>query len=186
MRDHKVLFLQIPGGSLPLWDGPVFWNDILKIGIGPIVCGYKHDRFVHWMSLVLGIVVVSRTFQGFKYFHSSRSMEILKICQYWKHRNLKMVVIINSKLIYVSSQKCLYAFMYVCIYECMHTYMLHVCSQTCMMVWMASACKYVCIYVYKQAWLSVCKYVCVCMYVCIQTCIRVYIYIYIYICRHVY
>ena len=46
MGDCKVLFLQIPGGTRPSQAGPMFEYDILKIGIGPVVCGYKHDRCI--------------------------------------------------------------------------------------------------------------------------------------------
>ena len=53
MRDYEVLFLQIPSATRPSQAGSVFGNDIVKVGIDHIVCGYKHNGFP-WVSLVLG------------------------------------------------------------------------------------------------------------------------------------
>ena len=52
MRDHKVPFLQISGGNRPSQTGPVFENDILKIGIGAIGYGNQHNWCFMWVSLV--------------------------------------------------------------------------------------------------------------------------------------
>ena len=59
MRDGKVLFLQIPGAMRPAQARPVIGNDILKLEIDPIVCGYKHDRYVPLDIFSLGVAVVS-------------------------------------------------------------------------------------------------------------------------------
>ena len=46
MGDHGVLFLQIPHGTRPSYIGPLFQNDIVKIGIAPILCGHRHKGHV--------------------------------------------------------------------------------------------------------------------------------------------
>ena len=55
MTDHKVLFLLISGGMRPSQAGPMLRDDILDIGVGPMVYDYKHDGCVSLNILTFGV-----------------------------------------------------------------------------------------------------------------------------------
>ena len=46
MRDHRGLFLRIPGTTRPSKAGPIFRNDIPETGIGSVMCCHEHDEHV--------------------------------------------------------------------------------------------------------------------------------------------
>ena len=113
--DHKPLVVVFKNGSM----GPVLiWPRMLQL------YKYKNKHQLHRRQLK--VIVNDRcthyhicqisVFPLLSDFHISRSMNILKICKYWKYRDLKIVEYLKSKTMHVSTMKCMsYIRMYPCL-----------------------------------------------------------------------